>query len=93
MSGFDSRRYQIFWVVGLERGPLRLVSTIEELLEAGVENWDYGHGDPMRWPCDTLYPQTSSGHLVGIIGSETKAMELLLLLLYDIRTHEKVLFV
>jgi hypothetical protein len=32
-SGFDSRRYQIFWeVVGLERGPLILVSTIEELL-------------------------------------------------------------
>jgi hypothetical protein len=31
--GFDSRRYQIFWeVVDLERGPLSLVSTIEELL-------------------------------------------------------------
>jgi hypothetical protein len=33
-SGFDSRRYLIFWeVVGLERGPLSLVSTIGELLE------------------------------------------------------------
>jgi hypothetical protein len=33
-SGFDSRRYQIFWeVVGLERGLLNLVSTIEELLK------------------------------------------------------------
>jgi hypothetical protein len=31
---FDSRRYYIFWeVVGLERGPLSLVSIIEELLE------------------------------------------------------------
>jgi hypothetical protein len=31
--GFDSRRYQIFWeIVGLEWGPPRLVSTIEELL-------------------------------------------------------------
>jgi hypothetical protein len=31
---FDSRRYQIFSkVVGLERGPLSLVSTTEELLE------------------------------------------------------------
>jgi len=34
---FDPRRYQIFWVlVGLERGPLNLVSlvrSIEELLE------------------------------------------------------------
>jgi hypothetical protein len=32
-SGFDSRCYQIFLkAVGLERGPLNLVSTIEELL-------------------------------------------------------------
>jgi hypothetical protein len=32
--GFDSRRYQIFWeVVGLERGPLSLVSITKELLE------------------------------------------------------------
>ena len=32
--GFDSRRYQIFGVVvGLERGPLSLVRSIEELLE------------------------------------------------------------
>jgi hypothetical protein len=31
--GFDSRRYQISWeAMGLERGPLSLVSTIEELL-------------------------------------------------------------
>ena len=48
--GFDPRRYQIFWVVvGLERGPLSLVSlvrSIEELLEwkkvaaPGLENRD-----------------------------------------------------
>ena len=32
--GFDSRRYQILCViVGLERGPLSLVRSIEELLE------------------------------------------------------------
>ena len=32
--GFDSRRYQIFWVVvGLERGPLSLVRSNEELLQ------------------------------------------------------------
>jgi hypothetical protein len=47
-SRFDSRRYQIFWeVMGLERGPLSLVSTIEELLKGkssgpGLENQDYG---------------------------------------------------
>jgi hypothetical protein len=33
-SGYDSRLYQIFWtVMGLERGPLSPVGTIEELLE------------------------------------------------------------
>jgi hypothetical protein len=32
--GFDSRRYEIFWeVVGLERGPLSLVNSTEQLLE------------------------------------------------------------
>jgi hypothetical protein len=40
---FDSWHYQIFWgggkekqVVGLERGPLSLVSTTEELLDRKV---------------------------------------------------------
>jgi hypothetical protein len=33
-SRFDFRQYQIFWeVVGLEQGPLSLMSTTEELLE------------------------------------------------------------
>jgi hypothetical protein len=60
--GFDSRRYQIFCeIVGLERGPLSLVSTIEELLGrnssgSGLENREYGRGDPLRSPRDTLYP-------------------------------------
>jgi hypothetical protein len=49
-SGFDSRRYQIFWDVGLERGPLSLMSTIEELLErkssgSCLEIQEYGHRD------------------------------------------------
>jgi hypothetical protein len=54
-SEFDSRSYQIFWeVVGLERGPLRLVSTIEELLGrnnscSGLENRYYGRRDPPPW--------------------------------------------
>jgi hypothetical protein len=41
--GFESWHYQIFWgkkigkqVVGLERGPLSLVSTTEELLDRKV---------------------------------------------------------
>jgi hypothetical protein len=36
MPGFDSRHYQTKRVVGLERGPLSLVSTTEELLDRKV---------------------------------------------------------
>jgi hypothetical protein len=48
----NSRRYQIFSeVVSLERGPLTLVSTTQELLErnssgSGLERPEYGRGDP-----------------------------------------------
>jgi hypothetical protein len=54
-SGFDSRRYQIFWeVVGLERGPLSLVSAMEELLErksswSSIEIEITAVRDPPRW--------------------------------------------
>jgi hypothetical protein len=39
--------------MGLERGPLSLVSTIEKLLGrnssgSGLENREYGRGDPLR---------------------------------------------
>jgi hypothetical protein len=60
-SGFDSRRYQIFWeAVGLQRGPFSLVSTIEELLGrkssfSGLEILEYDRRDPPRWPRGTLY--------------------------------------
>jgi hypothetical protein len=62
-SGFDFRRYQIFWeVVGLERGLLNLVSTTEELhgrksSGSGLEIRKYGRRDPSRWPRGTFYPQ------------------------------------
>jgi hypothetical protein len=72
--------------MGLERGPLRLVNTIEELLgrssSSGLDNQDYGCEDSFRSPRNTLYPQTlavspptSSGHSVGIVLSRTQAME------------------
>jgi hypothetical protein len=46
--------------VDLERGPLGLVRTIEELLErkscgSGPESREYGRRDPSRWPRGTLY--------------------------------------
>jgi hypothetical protein len=58
-SGFDSRHYQIFWeVVGMERGPLSLVSTTEELLGrkssgSGLENRYAAVGYLPRWLRDT----------------------------------------
>jgi hypothetical protein len=69
------------------RGPLSLVSTNEELLgrngsSSGLESREYGHGDPLRWPRDTLYPQklalntqTSGGRSVGTVRSQTKATQ------------------
>jgi hypothetical protein len=92
--GFDSRRYQIFWdVVGLEWGPLSLVRITEELLEwkssgSGIENREYGRGDPLRWPRGTLYPQkltlsspTSGSCSVGIVRLRAKATEFVCLLI------------
>jgi hypothetical protein len=76
--------------VGLERGPLSLVSTTEELLErnscgSGLENREFGRRDPSRLPRDTLYPQklaltspTSDDRSVGVVRSRTKATELVI---------------
>jgi hypothetical protein len=74
--------------MGLERGPLSLVSITGELLEwksrgSGLENWEFGRGDPLHWPRDTLYPQklaitspTSGGRSVDIVRLRAKATEL-----------------
>jgi hypothetical protein len=93
-SGFDSRRYQIFWeVVGLERGQLSLVNTTEELLgrkcsASGLESRECGRRDPSCWPRGTLYPQkfaltssTSGSRSVGIVCSRTRATELVVCVL------------
>jgi hypothetical protein len=94
-SGFDFRRYQIFWeLVSLNRGPLNLVSIIEELLGrkssgSGLENRDYGRGDPLCWPRNTLYPQklsltspTRGGRSVGIVRSQTQVTEFVVCFVY-----------
>jgi hypothetical protein len=52
------------------------------ILNSGLENREYGRGDPLRWPRDTLYPQklaltslTGCGRSVGIVRLRTKATE------------------
>jgi hypothetical protein len=101
-SGFDSRYYQIFWaVVGLQRGPLSLVSTIEELLErkssgSSLENRDTAVEDPPRWLRDTPLSAKVGTNFVDkplsfgrILCSRTKATELFIfiyLLLYSRKT-------
>jgi hypothetical protein len=72
--------------VGLERGPLSLVSTIEELLGrksrgSGLENRDYGRRDLPRRPRDTPISRVDTNladkrRSVGIFGSRNKATEL-----------------
>jgi hypothetical protein len=68
--------------------PLSLVSTNEELLGkncsgSGLENREYGRGDPLRSPLTTLTTPTSGGRSVCIVGSWTKATEFGLVLYYS----------
>jgi hypothetical protein len=86
-SGFDSRRYQIFWVVGLERGSLSLMSTIEKLPRRksrglGLESQEYGRKEATLRPRGALCPlkqaltsPTSGGRSFGIVRLRTQATE------------------
>jgi hypothetical protein len=62
---------------------------IEELLGSGLENREYGLGDPLHWPRNTLYPKKlaltspiSGGRSVGIIRLRSKVTEFVCLLHY-----------
>jgi hypothetical protein len=72
--------------VGLERCPLSLVWTTDELLDGNVaapvlKPEINDRGNPLRWPSDILYLQKlaltspSGGRSVGIVHSRTKAAE------------------
>jgi hypothetical protein len=73
--------------MGLERGPLSLVSTIEEILGrnisgSGLETREYGRRDLSRWPRNILYPQKVGSNFahkqcqsVGIVRSRTRTTE------------------
>jgi hypothetical protein len=91
-SGFDFRRYKIFLEAeGLERGPLSLVSTTEELLgrkcsDVGLENRDYGRRRSAALTTRHLsIPQklsltspTSGRRSVGVIRPRTQVTEFFL---------------
>jgi hypothetical protein len=70
--------------VGLERSPLSLVSTTEELLErksrsSGLENRDYSRRNPSRSQRGTLFPQTLLlTSPVGVARSRSQAREFFL---------------
>jgi hypothetical protein len=97
-SEFDSRRHQIFCeAVGLEWGPLSLVSPFEELLEtkrsgSGLETRDYGAGicradytTPFYTQKLALTSPTSGDRLVGIVGSRTQVTEFVFVFCMQVR--------
>jgi hypothetical protein len=81
--------------VGLERGPLSLVSTVEELFGrkssgSGLENREYGRRGSVALTRGTLYPQklalispTSGRRLVGIVRSRIQATEFFIIIFRD----------
>jgi hypothetical protein len=75
--------------VGLKRGPLSLVSTIEELLErkssgSGLENRDYGRkgSASLTTKVGTNFTDKRLGRSVGIVRSRTQATDFFLVYLY-----------
>jgi hypothetical protein len=85
--GFDSRHYQGKKSSGSGTGSTQprehnWGATWKKSSGSCLENPEYDHRDPSRWPRGTLYPQklaitspTSGGHLVGIVCSRTQTME------------------
>jgi hypothetical protein len=89
--GFDSRHYQEKKVLGLERDPLSLVSTTEELLDRKVEAPVYktentaigirhaDHVAPSIRKKLAFTSPTSGGRSVGMVRSRTQTMEVFII--------------
>jgi hypothetical protein len=92
---FDSRSLQIFWeAVGLERGPLSLVRTTEELLGrnnsgSGLENRHYRPWESVALTMRHPLSAKVGGRSVGIVRSRTKAKDLLFTSFIHISTQNR----
>jgi hypothetical protein len=98
-SWFDSRRYQIFWVVGLERVHSASWVQLRSYLKrksscSGLESLEYGRRDPLRWPRGTLYPQKLAltsppigGRSAGTVRSRAQVKEFSLMSFYVLLSH------
>jgi hypothetical protein len=67
---------------------------------SGLENREYGRGNPLCWPRDTLYPQkltltspTIGGRSVGIVRLRTKATEFVFCIGIEISKPKLHLFI
>jgi hypothetical protein len=76
--------------VGLERGPLSLMSIIEEITAVGIRCAD--HATPLYGQTLALTSPTSSGRSVGIVRSPRSYLLLLLLLLLLLNVSYYVIF-
>jgi hypothetical protein len=80
----------------MERCPLRLVSTVEELLGktssgSGLENREYGSGDPIICPQKlALISPTNGGRSIGIVRTRTQAMEFISIFLKKLPIQRKL---
>jgi hypothetical protein len=72
--------------IGLILGTIKVIEgrkiLLRKFLYCSLENRNYGRGDPLRWPRNTLYPlklaltsPAGGGRSVGIVRLRTKAME------------------
>jgi hypothetical protein len=66
--------------------PFQFINPIHGSPWSGLENREYGRGDPLRWTRNTLYPQnlaltspTSGGLSVGIVRLRNKVTELFII--------------
>jgi hypothetical protein len=82
-SGSDSRYYQVWvWNGSTQPREYNWGAAWRKSSGSSLENREFGHGDTLRWPRNTVYPQklaltspTRGSQSVGIVRSRTQATE------------------